>query len=320
MDERTSRFILISAGGYIVSQVVLLIAIGKDIELIVLSFGIFVACIVAGFALPGAFAQRVSLESVSMRRAKESPARQADMQQRGYDIDEEFLNRDGFGKTSPGQFGKKFVNERPETHDADLKPDTSAGSLEEAILSNAAFFGGLANMAEAAKKMDDNTLERIMVKMGYEQLSASEVRGVIVQLHESQSGEKTAPPDSPEASHEIPKSSLSLNTSLNNSDFNEYIKRSMSGEQDMQADGFGKSFEESEASPEPEMQPAPPPSTTLPPQVVKRMRGIRSSSGGKMKCENCMNHDAARSFCMNANIQVEKTEVCDAWQPRDAMG
>ncbi|ACF13631.1 hypothetical protein Ctha_1167 [Chloroherpeton thalassium ATCC 35110] len=314
MDERTSRMLLIIVGVYIFSQILLLITLGKDLEIIVLSFGIFIASVVAAFALPGTVAQRISLESVSMRRAKESEERQEELRRSGYEIDDEFLKTKGFGK-SKSHAAKPSVTAAGRQAET-VSAEASISALEDAILSNAAFFGGLEKMHEASKQMDDKTIESLAVKMGYQEISANEVRRVIVQLHESKSTEKSKSSSSSNQAERAPKTGLA--TSLDNSNFNDYIRRSMLAEQDGASGGFGGPF--LDASAKRQSEPPKTSASAIPAQVVKRMRGIRASSGGKMKCENCMNHDAGRSFCMNASIIVEKTEVCDAWKPRESMG
>ena len=69
---------------YIISQAVLLATVGKDLELILISLGVFVASIVIVMMLGEISIGRPVLESVSMRRAQRSKAEQEKMLREGY--------------------------------------------------------------------------------------------------------------------------------------------------------------------------------------------------------------------------------------------
>lgn len=67
-----------------ISQAVLLATVGKDLELILISLGVFVASIVIVMMLGEISIGRPVLESVSMRRAQRSKAEQEKMLREGY--------------------------------------------------------------------------------------------------------------------------------------------------------------------------------------------------------------------------------------------
>ncbi len=320
MNQSTAKNILIAAVIYIISQIVLIVTLGKDIELILLSFGLFVASILLLFSLQAFSPGRVKLESVSMRRANAGKDVQEDMLEKGYAIDDEFLKQNPFKglsrKKTPG-----FEYTRHNNGEFSSQPEapSAAPSLETMIIRSANMYGGVEKMKEMTDKMDDKTIERMAKQMGYNSHSANEVRQTletVVQRKTSEQQVKHMPHESdPETCH--PKISLDSNS------FNEYIKRCMSGEQEKyQSEHVVEIFEDASLT-NGKMAAEPTAATqekTIPAKVLKRMRGIRKSNGGKMKCENCSNLDRQNQVCGNANLEVEPTDVCDAWQPYGAIG
>lgn len=317
MNARTSKLLLIAAAAYIISQVVLVATLGKDMELITLSLGVFIALALLIVAFQNVSFGRVKLESVSMRRASQSREKQQEMIDQGYEIDKEFLKHKafgsglkrtkdtGFGSEESGKGGALF----PKTGRPALSGDSGQVaplSIESAILANAPLYGGIDKLHEASEKMDDKSIESLVVRMGYKNVSATEVREVIVTLKEqSVSRPKTTAEIS--GIDDVATNDCRPKVSLDTTSFNDYIRRCMSGSQEPQTVKFiddntdlsHKNFVNS----------------SLPLHVQKRMRGIRVSGGGQMKCENCTNLDRATQMCRNTNLLVEKNDVCDAWQP-----
>jgi|GEM_PF-1006100 len=321
MTQSTAKLTLIAAGIYILSQVILIFTIGKDIELILLSFGVFIASVVFIFAFQGFAPGRVKLESVSMRRANAEKDVQAEMQEKGYVIDDEFLSKNPFRN-----FARKKTPTFEYTHHNDSGFDSidqqtqAKPSLEKLIWDNAGLYGGIEKMKSMLDKMDDKTIEKMAKQMGFHDHSASQIRQTVSDIHQQPTPSKKAEAngygaDRTESCH--PKVSLDSNS------FNDYIKRCMTGEQEKnqnehQIDFFEDFQPQVFQAPAPEVEPEP--TKGIPPKVLKRMRGIHASNGGKMKCENCANLDRQNQVCSSANVPVELLDVCNAWQPGAAIG
>ncbi|NTV47347.1 MAG: hypothetical protein HGB11_12695 [Chlorobiales bacterium] len=250
-----------------------------------------------------------------MRRANQSREKQAEMVEHGYGIDKEFLSYKSLGSGSKSRMSSGFRSEIsggngalfPKSSFKGISDDSKTGtqSIESAILANAPLYGGIDKLHEASQKMDDKAIESLIVKMGYKNVSATEVREVIITLVE----QKVSSPKSEK--EQKGTSALSIENghpkvSLDSKGFNDYIRRCMAGSQEPQSVIFIDDNTDLNKKN---------PASTLPLHVLKRMRGIRVSNGGKMRCENCTNLDRSTLMCRNANLQVEKTNVCDAWQP-----
>lgn len=315
MDKRTSKLLLIAGAVYIVSQVVLVATVGKDIELIVLSLGVFIAAVLLIIALQNISFGRANLESVSMRRANQSREKQVEMMEHGYGIDKEFLSSKSFGSHAKAQmsptFGKEVATGNgalfPKSSFKGISDDSKTGiqSIESAILANAPLYGGIDKLHEASQKMDDKAIESLVMKMGYKNVSATEVREVIITLVEQKISNAKAEATQPKTSG-LSGENGHPKVSLDSKSFNDYIRRCMAGSQEPQSVIFiddNTDLNQRNAA------------STLPVHVLRRMRGIRISNGGKMKCENCTNLDRSSQMCRNANLPVENTNVCDAWQP-----
>ncbi|NTW49977.1 MAG: hypothetical protein HGB19_09660 [Chlorobiales bacterium] len=310
MNTNTSKLLLIVAVAYIISQAVLIAIVGKDMELIVLSFGIFIASVLLIVAFQNSSFGRVKLESVSMRRASQSREKQAEMIGQGYDIDQEFLKQNAFGSSSKKLMNTDFGSGQSGTTGA-LFPKTGrtaalsdngqpeTRSIESAILANAPLYGGIEKLHEAARKMDDKAIESLVVRMGYKNVSATEVREVIVTLKEQKvSSTKTQEANGTDG---LAADNYRPKVSLDATGFNDYIRRCMSGDPQEHKVKF--------------IDDSNPATSNIPIRALKRMRGIRASNGGQMRCDNCTNLDRASQICQNANLLVEKTDVCDAWKP-----
>ncbi|MBC8043312.1 MAG: hypothetical protein IAF08_07685 [Rhizobacter sp.] len=199
MENRISKLLFILAAIYIVSQVVLLMTIGKDLELILLSLGVFIAlsvCVALGAPMltlpPLTFPfGRVKLESVSMRRAKaashERETGEFTKMGNGFEgskrLDRYYDPSDSVPQprleASQPVSGSSFAALAAETG-AGQVPELAA--LEHAIVDKAAMFGGLTAVRAMMDKMDDDALSGFMRQMGYTAASAAEVRTMVHRL------------------------------------------------------------------------------------------------------------------------------------------
>lgn len=321
MNQSTAKYTLIASGLYILSQVILVFTFGKDIELILLSFGVFVASIVLLFSFQSFSPGRVNLESVSMRRASATKDVQDDMLEKGYAIDDEFLSKNPLRTfTRKKSSGFEYTRHHEDQSIPEPKSIEHQKSLESQILAGASMYGGLEKMKTMADKMDNKTIEKMAKQMGFHMHTASELRSVLENLIDKErksSNGKSAQMDLDCRADCHPKVSLDPNS------FNDYIKRCMSGEQENYLNDHGIEFIDEPAPTDTQIKEKTvknQPDNGVPARVLKRMRGIRASSGGKMKCDNCSNFDRVNSMCGNANLEVEITDVCDAWQPFGAIG
>jgi len=138
------QLILALALLYIISQVVLLVTIGKDLELILISLGVFVASIVIVMMLGEISIGRPVLESVSMRRAQRSKAEQEKMLRKGYQIDGEFLQKKRFEFSKRGEKYTAPPSSSPAPA-AESTPSekTPQEKLRASLIAQSPMFGGI---------------------------------------------------------------------------------------------------------------------------------------------------------------------------------
>ncbi|MCS7013297.1 MAG: hypothetical protein RMI34_12195 [Chloroherpetonaceae bacterium] len=302
MNPKKSKALLVVAALYIVSQVLLFLTVGKDLELILLSLGIFLAIVVSIFAIDFSNLQigRPIVESVSMRRARQPKEVQERMLREGYKIDEEFLRPKRFTLYDKPSLKPKPAPVTPVepingTAEAELSP---IEKFEKALLSQAPMFGGLEKLRDTVNSMEETRLLLMLKRMGYKDITVEQVRISIEKL--------IAKANTPEES--TPETNYRPKISLNTADFYDYIKRCMSGND-----------QES-------LRQGPPPimgmeilsqislsqNGEISPRTLARMRGVRHG-GGVKKCQRCQFYDATNSICNAISLPVEPTDVCDNW-------
>lgn len=303
MDPKKSKILLAVALVYILSQVVLFSTVGKDLELILLSLGIFLAIVIGVFAIDFANLQigRPIVESVSMRRARQSREVKEQMLRDGYKIDEEFLRAKRFtlySKPTLKPSNASTVAPPAAAQDAALSP---LEKFEKALIGQAPMFGGLEKLRETVNAMEDARLELMLKRMGYKEITVQQVRLTIEALIA-----KSNAPAEPETNGA--EGNYRPKITLDTVSFYDYIKRCMSGND-----------QES-------LRQGPPPITGMElltqislsqdgevsARTMARMRGVRHG-GGIKKCERCQFYDATNSICNAIALPVEPTDVCDNW-------
>lgn len=306
MNPKKSKTLLAVAALYILSQVVLFLTVGKDLELILLSLGIFLAIVIGIFAIDFSNLQigRPVIESVSMRRAKQPKEVREQMLRDGYKIDEEFLRPKRFTLYDKPSLKPKPA---PVTPVAPVEPVDNGSTepvlssierFEKALLSQAPMFGGLEKLRDTVNSMEETRVLLMLKRMGYKDITVEQVRISIEKL--------IAQANAPEEISS--KTSYRPKISLNTADFYDYIKRCMSGND-----------QES-------LRQGPPPimgmellsqislsqNGEVSPRTLARMRGVRHG-GGVKKCQRCQFYDASNSICNAIALPVEPTDVCDNW-------
>ncbi|MFN3385435.1 MAG: hypothetical protein ACK42Y_02475 [Candidatus Thermochlorobacter sp.] len=310
MDPKKSKILLAVALVYIFSQAILFSTVGKDLELILLSLGIFLAIVVGVFAIDFANLQigRPIVESVSMRRARLSREAKEQMLKDGYKIDDEFLHPKRFTLYSKPTL--KPADASNSTSSAASATPASTASTEEltplekfekALIGQAPMFGGLEKLRETINAMEDTRLELMLKRMGYKEITVQQVRLTIDALIA-----KSHAPQEPQTTGS--EGNYRPKITLDTVSFYDYIKRCMSGND-----------QES-------LRQGPPPITGMElltqislsqdgevsTRAMARMRGVRHG-GGVKKCERCQFYDATNSICNAIALPVEPTDVCDNW-------
>lgn len=280
---------------YIVSQIVLLVVVGKDLELILISLGMFVAS-VAIVAFAGEITiGRPVVESVSMRRAGRSKEERDKMLQDGYKIDDEFLKKNRF------ELPRRREKYTPPPSSANAEPATPAEEktprqrLKEGLIAQAPMFGGIEKLAAMMEQTDDAKISKMLKRFGYAEVSVAEARLVVAEIVKG------------DAEATVAKSgSYRIKTSLNTVDFYDYIKRCMSGndmESQKQAPTISGMDILEQASAGLQSDGA---------RAMARLRGVRKG-GGVKKCDNCQFYQAEFSLCTKIGLEVEYNDVCDGW-------
>lgn len=137
---------------YIISQVILLVTVGKDLELILISLGVFIASVVVVMMVGEISIGRPVIESVSMRRAERPKAEQEKMLSEGYQIDSEFLKKNRFEFS---QHREKYTAPLGSSPVADANPvneKTPQQKLKEGLIAQSPMFGGIEKLAAMLEK------------------------------------------------------------------------------------------------------------------------------------------------------------------------
>ncbi len=293
------QLILALALLYIISQVVLLVTIGKDLELILISLGVFVASIVIVMMVGEISIGRPVLESVSMRRAQRSKAEQEKMLRDGYQIDGEFLQKKRFEFSKRGEKYTAPPSSSPAPA-AESTPSekTPQEKLRASLIAQSPMFGGIDKLAAMLEKTDDAKVLKMLKQFGYKDISASEVRVIVAELVR---GESTQSIESTE-SQEIYR----IKTSLNTVDFYDYIKRCMSGN-DMESKRQAPTISGMDI-----LDQASSSITGNSTRAMVRMRGVHKG-GGVRKCDTCQFYQTNVMLCTKIGLEVEHNDVCDGW-------
>ncbi len=283
---------------YILSQVVLLATVGKDLALILISLGIFIACalivLVAGEISIG----RPVVESVSMRRAGRPKAEQEKMLREGYQIDGEFLQKKRFERFKRGEKYTAPPSSSPAPVAEAISEKTPQQKLKENLIAQSPMFGGIEKLAAMLEQADDTKILNMLKRFGYAGVSASEVRLIVAEIVRS---ERNETPESAEN-----RGVYRIKTSLNTVDFYDYIKRCMSGN-DMESRGQAPTISGMEilAQASNGIQ-----GNSM--RAMARLRGVRKG-GGIKKCTSCQFYQANALFCTKIGLEVEHDDVCDGW-------
>ncbi len=291
------QLILALALLYIISQAVLLATVGKDLELILISLGVFVASVVIVMMLGEISIGRPVVESVSMRRAERSKADQERMLREGYQIDGEFLKKNRF---EFNQHREKYTAPLGAAPAPDAEPATEKSpqeKLREGLIAQSPMFGGIDKLAAMLEKTDDAKVIKMLKQFGYKEISASEVRVIVAELVRGESHESTQAKD-----EEVYR----IKTSLNTVDFYDYIKRCMSGN-DMESKREAPTISGMDI-----LEQA---SSAIDGNSVRamvRMRGVHKG-GGVRKCDTCQFYQTNVMLCTKIGLEVEHNDVCDGW-------
>lgn len=283
---------------YIISQVVLLATIGKDLELILISLGVFVASVVIVMMVDEISIGRPVVESVSMRRAERSKADQEKMLREGYQIDGEFLKKNRF-EFSRKQEKYTAPTGSPQAVGAEpIAEKSPQQKLKESLIAQAPMFGGMDKLAAMLEKTDDAKVLKMLKQFGYKDISASEVRVIVAEIIK---GETEATIESKDG-----KEIYRVKTSLNTVDFYDYIKRCMSGN-DMESKREAPTISGMDI-----LEKATSGMQLNSARAMVRMRGVRKG-GGVKKCDTCQFYQANAMLCAKIGLEVEHNDVCDGW-------
>ncbi len=291
------QLILALALLYIISQAVLLATVGKDLELILISLGVFVASIVIVMMVGEISIGRPVVESVSMRRAERSKADQEKMLREGYQIDGEFLKKNRF---EFNQHREKYTAPLGAAPAPDAEPTAEKSpqeKLREGLIAQSPMFGGIDKLAAMLEKTDDAKVLKMLKQFGYKDISASEVRIIVAEIVRGESHESTQSKD-----EEVYR----IKTSLNTVDFYDYIKRCMSGN-DMESKREAPTISGMDI-----LEQA---SSAIDGNSVRamvRMRGVHKG-GGVRKCDTCQFYQTNVMLCTKIGLEVEHNDVCDGW-------
>lgn len=284
---------------YIISQVVLLVTIGKDLELILISLGVFVASVVIVMMVGEISIGRPVIESVSMRRAERSKADQEKMLREGYQIDGEFLKKNRFEFFHRKEKYTAPLGTSPAPDTESVHEKTPQEKLKAGLIAQSPMFGGIEKLAAMLEKTDDAKVLKLLKQFGYKDVSAAEVRVIVAEIVK---GETT--PDGKDGANgtEVYR----VKTSLNTVDFYDYIKRCMSGN-DMESKREVPTItgmeilEQASSAIEGDSM-----------RAMVRMRGVHKG-GGVRKCDTCQFFQTNSMLCTKIALEVEHNDVCDGW-------
>jgi len=305
MENRKSRALLVVAAFYLISQAVLVATVGKNLELILLSLGVFLAIAAIIFAVDFSSVNvgRPLVESVSMRRAKRSKEDQAQLLRDGYVIDDDFLKpkRFEFSQPKPNHhFSSAASSIAPTDDSSETQEPTPKEKLQTALISQAPMFGGIEKLSQTLGGMDNATIEKMLKRMGYKGVSGDEVRVMVAELLDK---EKNPPPQAEKNMSSHPQTSLDMVS------FYDYIKRCMSGhDQETLKLGPPPIMGDEILAQISTMQ-----NGEMSPRALARMRGVHKG-GGLRKCVKCQSHDAQAGLCNALGIPVQHNDVCDNWR------
>ncbi|MFN3345334.1 MAG: hypothetical protein ACK412_06765 [Chloroherpetonaceae bacterium] len=282
---------------YIISQVVLLVTVGKDLELIVISLGVFIASVVVVMMVGEISIGRPVIESVSMRRAERPKAEQEKMIREGYQIDDEFLKKKRFDFfRGPEKYTAPPCSSSASASES-ASEKTPQEKLRAGLIAQAPMFGGIEKLGAMLEKTDDAKVLKMLRQFGYQDVSAAEVRIIVAEIIK---GETNAPESgSGNGTYRLP-------TSLNTVDFYDYIKRCMSGN-DMESKREAPTITGMEIL---EQASATIEGNSL--RAMVRMRGVHKG-GGVRKCNSCQFYQANTMLCTKIGLEVEHNDVCDGW-------
>ncbi len=282
---------------YIISQVVLLVTVGKDLELILISLGVFIASVVVVMMVGEISIGRPVIESVSMRRAERPKAEQEKMIREGYQIDDEFLKKKRFDFFRRRE---KYTAPPVSTSASASEPvseKTPQEKLRAGLIAQAPMFGGIERLAAMLEKTDDTKVLKMLRQFGYKDVSASEVRIIVAEIIKGETNASES--GNSNGAYRLP-------TSLNTVDFYDYIKRCMSGN-DMESKREVPTITGMEIL---EQASATIQGNSL--RAMVRMRGVHKG-GGVRKCNSCQFYQTNTMLCMKIGLEVEHNDVCDGW-------
>lgn len=283
---------------YIISQVVLLVTVGKDLELILISLGVFIASVVVVMMVGEISIGRPVIESVSMRRAERSKADQEKMISEGYQIDGEFLKKNRFEFFQRREKYTAPLGSSPAPAAEPVNEKTPQQKLKEGLIAQSPMFGGIEKLAAMLEKTDDAKVLKMLKQFGYKDVSAAEVRIIVAEIIKGDSHNTE--------SESTGKEVYRVTTSLNTVDFYDYIKRCMSGN-DMESKREAPTITGMEIL---EQASATIEGNSL--RAMVRMRGVHKG-GGVRKCDTCQFYQNNALLCTKIGLEVEHNDVCDGW-------
>ncbi|MFQ3598586.1 MAG: hypothetical protein SNJ55_04775 [Chloroherpetonaceae bacterium] len=284
---------------YIISQVVLLITIGKDLELILISLGVFVASLVVVMMVGEISIGRPVVESVSMRRAERSKADQEKMLNEGYAIDGEFLKKNRFEFSRQREKYTAPPGASPAPNAEPVNEKTPQEKLKDSLIAQSPMFGGIEKLAVMLEKTDDAKVLKMLKQFGYKDVSAAEVRVIVAEIIKGDA-------DLNSKDETDGKEIYRVKTSLNTVDFYDYIKRCMSGN-DMESKREAPTIMGMDI-----LEQASSALNGNPVRAMVRMRGVHKG-GGVRKCDTCQFYQTDAMFCTKIALEVEHNDVCDGW-------
>lgn len=283
---------------YIISQVILLVTVGKDLELILISLGLFIASAVIVMMMGEISIGRPVIESVSMRRAERSKADQEKMISEGYQIDGEFLKKNRFEFFQHREKYTAPLGSSPAPAAEPVNEKTPQQKLKEGLIAQSPMFGGIEKLAAMLEKTDDAKVLKMLKQFGYKDVSAAEVRIIVAEIIKGDNHNTE--------SESTGKEVYRVTTSLNTVDFYDYIKRCMSGN-DMESKREAPTITGMEIL---EQASATIEGNSL--RAMVRMRGVHKG-GGVRKCDTCQFYQNNALLCTKIGLEVEHNDVCDGW-------
>ncbi len=225
-DRFFLKLLLALFAGLIAAEVLVVVLFGLRLELILFCFIVVAALTGIAVVVRLLLGERREIDSVSMRRAMQK--REGIMQDRlkEYDVDEEFIG------------GKKVMRPKGERSSSALREHQRGNSaspaapvslsIEEAIRLHAGMYGGLEKLLQLMEKIDEASFGSLVQKAGLGTLSRQEVVLRITCMIDEQASSGGA------ASR---KSCIIEGYSMESESFDDYIRRSMSGSEEVSESG-----------------------------------------------------------------------------------